>query len=199
MTSRYVLASMAGLAVGAASTGASNALTVMPATLMVAFGVIGAILALAPSGRRMMATALLACGIALGTALPHAAPQPSGAVVTHAVHSSQRGDLFELLDQIDADPHTLLGSRVTISGEWSPASGDQAATVSRRVMSCCAADAVRVGFDVLSSREVRLREGKPVRVDGVLRSRLRDGDVRYVIDDARVEIARCDVPPCASP
>jgi uncharacterized membrane protein YcgQ (UPF0703/DUF1980 family) len=115
------------------------------------------------------------------------------------VLSTQRGDLFALLDQIDVDPRALLGHRVTVSGDWSPASGSQTATVSRRVMTCCAADAVRVGFDVLPSREVRLPEGKPVRVDGVLRSRLRDGDIRYVIDGAIVEIARCDLPPCASP
>jgi hypothetical protein len=199
MTSRRVLALSAGLALGAAATGASNALTVMPTPLIVAFGISGAVLALAPADQRMIAAAMLAFGVAVGTALPRAAPQASGAVVTHAVHNWQRSDLFELLDQIDADPRAILGHRVRVSGEWSPASGDQAATVSRRVMSCCAADAVRVGFDVLSSREVSMPEGKPVRVDGVLRSRLRDGDIRYVIDDAIVEMARCDAPPRASP
>jgi hypothetical protein len=181
MTPRRVLALLSGLALGAAATRASNALTAMPVAFIVTFGVSGAMLALADSRHRWTAAALLVCGIALGTTLPRSAPQASSAVVTHAVTGPQSGDLFQLLDQIDADPRAMLGRPVTVSGEWSPATGDRAATVSRRVMTCCAADAVRVGFDVIPSHAVRGAEGTPVRVSGILAARFRDGDMRYAI------------------
>jgi hypothetical protein len=197
MTPSRALAALAGLALGAAATGASSALTAMPAIVIVVFGASGAVLALAQPGRRRLTAALLACGALIGAALPRSALAGSGAVVTHYAGGSRRGDIFALLDQIDAEPRALLGRRVTVSGEWSPADRNHAATVSRRVMTCCAADAIRVGFDVAPVRPLPLSDGVIVRVSGVLRARLRDGDVRYVIEDALIR--RCDPRRCASP
>lgn len=195
-----VLALLSGLALSAAATGASDVLTALPFLVVGAFGLSGAALALAFALARHRCTCaiLVACGVVLGTMLPRSAPRASGAVVTHAVSGSRRGDLFELLEQIDADPRALLGRRVTVSGEWSRADGIHTEAVSRRIMACCAADAVRVGFDVIPSHEQQLPADARVRVTGVLRSRLLDGDLRYVIIAAHVEVIRC-APPCALP
>jgi hypothetical protein len=199
MTPPRVLAALSGLALGAAATGASNALIAMPLPFIVTFGASGALLALAHPRHRWTAAALLACGMALGMALPRSAPQARGEVVTHAIRGWQRGDLFQLLDRIDADPHAVLGHRISVAGEWSRASNDRAATVSRRVMTCCAADMVRVGFDVLASPKPSLAESAPVHVSGILRSQLVDGDLRYVIQNAGVEAFQCPTRPCSLP
>lgn len=185
-----MLAALSGLALGAAVTGASSALTAMPLAVIVALGASGALLALVQAPHRWTAAALLAGGLAIGITLPRNAPHVRSEVVTHLVSGTQRGDLFELLERLDADPRAVLGTRVTVSGEWSPPSQNRAATISRRIMTCCAADAVRVGFDVTVSPARSLAADTPVRVTGILRARLHDGELRYVIQDAAVETAR---------
>jgi hypothetical protein len=186
MTQHRVLSLLSGLALGAAVTGAASALTAMPIPFILAFGSCGAWFVFVQSTHRWSAIALLVCGIALGAALPRSAPQTSGAVVTHAVRGSEVGDLFALLDRIDADPGAVVGLRVTVSGEWSPAVKNRVASVSRRVMTCCAADAVRVGFDVIAAQTVDCHEGTLVRVTGILTARLRDGEMRYALVNAAV-------------
>jgi hypothetical protein len=182
---RSMLALLSGVALAAAGTGASHALVSMPLMFIVAFGASGALLALTQSRRPGPVAALVAGGAMLGAMLPRTAPLVAGSVVAQPV-LGRGGDLFALLDQIDADPRTVLGRRVSVSGEWSAAVGLNSATVSERVMACCAADAVRVGFDVAPLRPLSLAEGAPVRVTGILAVRLSDGNVRYTIVRASV-------------
>lgn len=187
MSHRFAMTLVAGVATGAACSGSSDALTAMPKPIVAAFGLVSLGLAVAARLRpRRLFINIFALGMLLGVSLPRVSPPPVGTVVTHGAGGAHRGDLFELLDQIDAHPQAVVGRRVTVSGEWSPAAGNRDATVSRRVMTCCAADAVRVGFDVTPSRGQRLPTGMPVCVTGMLRSQLRDGDLRYVIQGASV-------------
>jgi len=194
MTPRFALALLAGLALGAAATGASSALTAMPAPLIVAFGAAAAAFAFSSSRFRLSAGALLACGVMLGTTLPRETPRTSGTVITRGVPGARSGDLFALLDQIDADPQAVLGRRVTVAGEWSRTVRGRPATVSRGVMTCCAADMVRVGFDVIPVQAVEYRDGTPVRVTGILRAAFYDGDTRYAIVAASVVSAPSATP-----
>jgi len=70
---------------------------------------------------------------------------------------------------------------------WRPRDGDTLATVSERVMACCAADAVDVGFDVLPARVVAVAAGTQVRVGGIVDEVLRRGETRYVLRAADVK------------
>jgi len=99
-----------------------------------------------------------------------------------------RGDLFEALDRLDSAPNAMLGNTITVTGTWTPASRDDLATVSRRVVSCCAADAVDVGFDVRLSRDCGIAAGTVVRVDGTVAERFVDGDIRFVLEQSRVRV-----------
>ncbi len=60
--------------------------------------------------------------------------------------------------------------------------------MARRVMTCCAADAVDVGFDVIPARPIHFASGAQVRVSGVVRASLRDGEIRYALADAVVSV-----------
>jgi len=116
---------------------------------------------------------------------------PVGAVIEHAPGLPPSSDLFALLDALDAHPRDVLGRRARATGTWTPAHGVASASVSRRVMACCAADAVDVGLDVKPEREVTLDGGTDVCVAGVLAARLRDGELRYEIARAMVRASRC--------
>lgn len=96
------------------------------------------------------------------------------------------GDLFEALDRLDSAPNAMLGITIAVTGTWTPASGDALATISRRVVSCCAADAVDVGFDVRLSDDVRIPAGSWVRVEGTVAERVVDGDIRFVLEHSHV-------------
>ena len=174
---------VAGLCVTAAADGACAALTAVPPALLAAAG-----LALAyAAARERQRTALwpfALTGIAAGLALPSSPPQAAGAVVTRAPGQALRGDIFEVLARIDDDPARVIGRRVRVSGAWSPAAGDRLATVSRRVMSCCAADAVDVGFDVVLRRPQRIERGSWVRIEGIVQECIKDGDVRYLLEQS---------------
>jgi hypothetical protein len=119
---------------------------------------------------------------------------PSGArdVSTRVPRGHVVADLFDALDRLDAEPSAFDGRIISVSGTWTPATDRGAATVSRRVMSCCAADAVDVGFDVAPIGAVRVRAGAWVRVSGHVRVRLRDGDLRYEIGRATVRAVSAD-------
>jgi len=97
-----------------------------------------------------------------------------------------RGDLFEALDRLDSAPNAMLGNVVAVTGTWTPASRADLATVSRRVVSCCAADAVDVGFDVRLSHDSRVAAGTWVRVVGTIAERVVDGDIRFVLEQSQV-------------
>ena len=80
----------------------------------------------------------------------------------------------------------MLGTTIAVTGTWTPASRDDLATVSRRVVSCCAADAVDVGFDVRPSHDSQVAAGSWVRVDGTVAERVADGDIRFVLEQSQV-------------
>ncbi len=137
--------------------------------------------------------AYAASGVCAALMLPTSPPPAPGTVSTRPASTAMRGDLFEALDRLDSAPSAMLGSAISVAGTWTPASSDELATVSRRVVSCCAADAVDVGFDVRLSQYSRVAAGTWVRVDGIVGERVVDGDVRFVLEQSRVRGLEDDV------
>jgi hypothetical protein len=185
----------AGLAFGAVASGASVLLVAEPPIVVAAFGLLALSLTFRArrdrDGRERVRLGLVSLlGLILGMTLSrpplfadHVITKPPGI-------KGLSGDLFTLLDRIDREPQALLGTRVVVSGDWQPAAAGHAASVSRRVMLCCAADAVRVGFDVTPRSNPSLAAGTPACVEGFVRMQMHDGDVRYVIDRALVSACR---------
>jgi hypothetical protein len=194
---RFAVAFGAGTSLVGAMSGASVALTSMPrwATLLT-----GAMLAACvvheceDRGRRARAIGASLCGAAFALALPISPPPAPGAVSTRAVASSMQGDLFEALARLDADPNALLGHTLAVTGSWTPPTRDDLATVSRRIVSCCAADAVDVGFDVRLIRDARVARGAWVRIEGTVGERVVDGDIRYVLEHSAMRGLEDDAP-----
>jgi hypothetical protein len=184
---------LGGAALAASATGAVRALTAIPLPVMLATGIALLMVASlddrgssdgARSRRgRMVWTAI---GGLSAFALPTIAPPAPGHVVTRSAGPAMRGDLFDVLDALDRDPADVIGRVVSVSGDFAPAADGYLATVSRRIMSCCAADAVAVGFDVEMSRPRRIATGALVRVTGVVAARMRDGETRYVLERSAV-------------
>lgn len=146
--------------------------------------------ALEEKALRRKQLASFAAGFWAGLALPNGPVDPPRGVVTASVGSGFAGDLFAALDRVDRDPASVVGTTLTVSGEWTPASGDQAATVSRRIMACCAADTVAVGFDVLAAQRTTPAAGSNVVVKGTLHAQMRNGEVRYELADGIVRRLR---------
>lgn len=137
--------------------------------------------------KRSVFTALVV-GFIAGCTLPSSAPASFRPVLTHAALHPARDDLFDALDALDARPGMMLGRHIWVTGVWRPHDGDNLATVSQRVMACCAADAVDIGFDVLQAhRIIALAPGTRVRVGGIISEILRQGETRYVLRDADVK------------
>ena len=179
-----------GLALGASASGACASLVGLPPAALVAFGCISiAIAALSTHTARSLVLAALAFGV--GCTLAGQAPTSFDVVSSGRSSRGLPADMFAVLDQLDRSPNTVLGRRVVVSGEWSPTSHGHAASVSTRVMACCAADAIHVGFDLVADHEPVFNSGAVVCVGGVLRSALRDGELRYVITHARIGKGRC--------
>jgi hypothetical protein len=128
----------------------------------------------------------LVCGALVGSCIAAIGVPAVRAVEAHAPRGHSAGDLFDALDALDADPRALEQRSISVSGTWLPKADGWPASVSRRIMTCCAADAVDVGFDVAPHADVRLRAGSWVRVTGIVHVMLRDGDIRYEIADASV-------------
>jgi hypothetical protein len=175
---------LAGLALTIFSTGESSTLVALPAPVVACFGVAMLVLAAKQVRLTPLLARALAIGVALGLALPPSLPV--GAVATRSPGGAHDGDLFALLDRLDDDPRAVLGNYVSVSGVWTPPSHGHAATVSRRVMACCAADAIDVGFDVHATRGLQ-SAGQPVIVRGFVHAVLAGGELRYSLDDARVD------------
>jgi len=178
---------LAGLALASAMTGACAALTAVPPVLMALLAA-AMIYASHRSVRGSRASAV--AGFLAGLLLPASPPSPRGEVVTRSVPSAAHADIFDLLARIDERPSSVLGRRVAVTGSWTPARDGRMAAVSRAIMSCCAADAVNVGFDVEPERAEYIRNDAWVRVDGVLTARMFDGDVRYVLARSRVTVLK---------
>ncbi len=189
MSIRFVAPFIGGMALGAAAIDATGSLVAMPRVVVAIFGfvclVVSAIGSPRPELRSgTMSLPAVAAGLALALILPKA-PLPAP-VITRSPGGSHAGDLFALLDALDRDPTAMLERAVTVTGAWTPREGQRPATVSRRVMTCCAADAVSVGFDVEQTRATAARAGASVRVTGILEATMRDGELRYVIRGASV-------------
>jgi hypothetical protein len=135
--------------------------------------------------RRVLTSA--AAGLVAGWMLPATLAPPLTGVTTHSTVHAAHGDLFEALDELDDHPQLVLGRRITVTGSWHPQHGDALATVSQRVMACCVADAVDVGFDVIPVRRVEATAGSHVRVVGTVQALLHDGETRYALIDADVK------------
>ena len=132
----------------------------------------------------------LVLGVAAGATIPATGASPTW-VSTHAVPVRVRADCTDLiaaLEKVDDDPQAIVGHRITMHGTWSPA-GIAPASVSVRIMACCAADAIDAGFDVAPRGVVTIPTGTSVLVSGVLHGTLRDGELRYRLDDATVDVA----------
>lgn len=172
---------VAGVAVGSLISGAASALIALPpAVLILAAGIV-AVMHVRASRSSLIA---LFTGGALGLAFPQTPLENAGSVIARPVGRHPGGDLFALLDRIDRDPASVLGRRVSVTGVWTPPRAGQLASVSRRIMTCCAADAIDVGFDVSPAFPIALAAGTRVRVSGALRETLRDGELRYDLSAA---------------
>ncbi len=128
----------------------------------------------------------LVCGALAGSCVVSAGAPAVRDVAAHAPRGHAADDLFDALDALDADPRAVEHREISVSGTWLPPRGGWPAAVSRRIMTCCAADAVDIGFDVVPRGEVHLRAGSWVRVTGLVHVTLRDGDIRYEIAGATV-------------
>jgi hypothetical protein len=179
-----LLGTLAGLALTVFWTGVSSTLVALPSTVVACFSIAMLVLAAKQARQTSSLVGALAIGVALGLALPRSLPV--GAVATRSPGGAHDGDLFALLDRLDDDPRAVLGNYVSVTGVWTPPSRGHAATVSRRVMACCAADAIDVGFDVRGARGPH-SAGQAVLVHGFVRAVLADGELRYSLDGARVD------------
>jgi hypothetical protein len=188
-------AAAAGFLLSAVARGADRYLTVAPRPLLMTVALLLLLIAVLrkPHGRiecyRTRAAGFLA-GLIASVPLPLTPLAPPAGVVTAHVGRGFAGDLFEALERIDQDPGAMDGSTITVSGEWTPSTAEGAATVSRRLMACCAADTVAVGLDVFSDRRYSVAAGTIVVVTGNVRARIWKGDVRYGLAQARVRPLR---------
>jgi len=178
---------LAGAALAAVATGACRILVAAPSVVMAAFGLATLAIVLAPERTRARAVASACAGLALGGALPSSLPVER--IVTRAPADRRAGDLFALLERLDRQPQAVVGRAVAVSGAWTPARADRDASVSRRIMACCAADALDVGFDVAARGQARIEAGAEVCVRGMLAARLQSGELRYRIEGATIHRA----------
>lgn len=203
-----MVAFVGGLSIAGAITGGSAALTTMPAWITIACGACmlcavawrryerdvavelcstdrsRSVRGRGSSTARPLHAALM--GIAAGLLLPAHAPSATGPVQTRSPGLLGHTDLFTVLERLDEDPREVINQRVSVTGEWEAQSAGRAATVSRTVMSCCAADVIRVGFDVALRRAQKLSSHAWVRVSGIVRVHMYDGDTRYVLEDSSI-------------
>lgn len=141
------------------------------------------------ASRKRLALSMLA-GIGAAFVLPLAFPDAAGEVITAPLVHGYSGDLFRALDRIDQDPAAMLNTKLSVSGDWTPATADRAATVSRRIMACCAADSIAVGFDVYGDEVYPMVRRSAVMVSGILRARVVDGEIRYALTHAHIRSQR---------
>ncbi len=206
-----VLAFTCALALGAAFGGRLHSLTTAAEPAVVLSAVTG-LWALrrsnsgerAVQSHRLLSWALVA-GFAFSTLLPRS-PLPPLSVMTHAParmqhrgdHAPRRdraedddGSLFDALERIDRDSASMIGTWLQVTGTWTESHDGAPATVSRQIMTCCAADSIAVGFDVAPDAPAASAtqppvSGASVRVSGRLRESMVDGETRYCIGNATI-------------
>ncbi len=178
---------LSGLLGGSLWRGAYPFLTTMSS--WVGWATLAALISLGAAARRnriLQREALIAAGIGMAWLLPLAPVPPPGGVRTASVGHAFSGDMFAALERIDTDPGRVVGTSLTVSGEWTPAAAGTPPTVSRRIMACCAADSVAVGFDVYPLSSPRLRAYAEVTVTGLLSAHMLHGELRYELRRASV-------------
>lgn len=185
MNARAALVFAGSATATAAIDGAARALTAAPPAFTLCAGVTLIVIAARGLAARAYTSAILG-GMCAGLWLSSVTPSAPGDVVARAPHGHVAADLFDALDALDANPSAFDGRTIAVTGTWTPASARDAASVSRRVMSCCAADAVDVGFDVAPNAAAHVSSGAWVRVFGHVRVKLRDGEMRYELGGAVV-------------
>jgi uncharacterized membrane protein YcgQ (UPF0703/DUF1980 family) len=156
---------------------------------LIAFALVRSCKLARPSKHRFTIACCAIAGTVCGLGLPPSFDPARSVVMTHAPVRSSATPLFAALEQLDERPQSLLGRRITVSGSWHPPEPGAVAAVSQRVMACCAADAVDVGFDVVPARAVGFAAGESVSVSGIVRASLRDGETRYALTDADVRFS----------
>jgi hypothetical protein len=140
----------------------------------------------------------LALGLVAALSIPKTSPPPAH-ISTHAAAAglgAAHTDLLTALQVLDDDPASMLGHRISVHGLWSPRAIPASASVWVQIMACCAADAIDVGFDVVPRHNAKIALGAPVHVTGIVRADMRDGELRYRLDDAIVTTA---APPTRAP
>lgn len=192
--------------IGAAFNGSLRSLTTaaLPTVILAAFGCLWALVRSHAHERTARCHPLLwwalFAGLICSWTLPRS-PLPPLSVMTHAPtgrHDPRMDDdasLFDALERIDRDSEHAIGRWLRVSGTWTRAHDGAPATVSRRIMTCCAADAVSVGFDVIPKAGDAPPKGPPgsgalVRVSGRLSASMVDGEIRYCITNAVVSIVK---------
>ncbi|HZV78068.1 MAG TPA: hypothetical protein VFF60_00510 [Candidatus Binatus sp.] len=181
-------AATAGIAVAAVSSGASRALVAIPPAFVLCLALFCGALALR-RGQTKASALWIFVGAIAGMLLPTALPVEH--VLTRAAVQQRQTDLFRLLDALDASPHDIVGTRASISGTWTSARSPRAASVSRRIMTCCAADSVDLGLDVIPSQRTALPDGEEVCATGFVAARLDAGELRYSLVRASVRTRTC--------
>ncbi len=178
-------AAVSGSLLGVVCRGTAD-LTRVPAVVLVVVGFFGALLAGRNGARErpLILCAALLAGFVSTALLPRVDASPPR--VSQIDVRGAQGDIPELLARLDDDPRLLLGRTLQVDGRWRNRAGERPATVSQTLMSCCAADAVTVGFDVYPRHAPDIRDGASVRVAGVLTARMVDGMTRYALADGRV-------------
>jgi hypothetical protein len=194
MNVRDALAFAGSAAIACALDGAARSLTSAPPAFAFCAGAV--LLAVSVRAIRIayigswpMWTIATVAGGCAGLALSYASPSAPSDVSARVPRNHVAADLFDALDQLDANPAAFDRRVIAVSGTWTPETAQRVATVSRRVMSCCAADAIDVGFDVIPIRRVTIQTGSWVRVEGRVQVRLRDGELRYEIAGAAIRSA----------
>ena len=194
MSIRGAIAFAGSAAVASSLDGVARSLTAAPPALTLCTGFALLILSLRVDNSthaiawRTWSVAALSGGCA-GLSLLCTTPSAPRDVNVRVPRNHIAADLFDALDRLDADPAAFDRHIIDVTGTWTPSTEQGAATISRRVMSCCAADAIDVGFDVISTHKVPVSAGTWARVSGRVRVQLRDGELRYEIGDATVRRA----------
>jgi hypothetical protein len=161
----------------------STLVSIAPALL----GVVAATLAgLSLRAAARTSVGWLIAGALFAMTLPSSIDSSDPAVITHAWANVAHDDLIAALEQLDDNPVGLVGRHLAVKGRWQGQTGQAAATVSERIMACCAADAVNVGFDVFPIARVNAPDQSYVSVSGFVRAFLRGGETRYALINARV-------------
>src|SRR5215472_11749157 len=126
-----VAVSVAAALVGIVLTGSARMLVAAPPVLLLLCAVAIAAIAIPTMRNHPRQCAIAAgCGFLIAASLPVVPPLNPGKIVTRNIPRHESGDLFALLDKLDRDPASVLGSQAIVSGGWTPPTAGRPASVS---------------------------------------------------------------------